>query len=75
VFCTQNQGKYWDLYTEMFSGLEHRPPMALRCVHGSICKAYEAKLPHADNHLDAEPSAPIGPSGAAAATRPSAFSS
>jgi type VI secretion system protein len=45
VFGTQNKGKYWDLYTEMFSGLAHRPADGFPHVFTeSFAKAYEAKI-------------------------------
>jgi type VI secretion system protein len=45
VFGTQNKGKYWDLYTEMFSGLAHRPADGFPHVFTeAFAKAYEAKI-------------------------------
>jgi predicted component of type VI protein secretion system len=44
VFGTQNKGKYWDLYTEMFSGLAQRPADGFPHVFTeAFAKAYEAK--------------------------------
>jgi type VI secretion system protein len=45
VFGTQNKGKYWDLYTEMFPGLAQRPTDGFPHVFTeTFAKAYEAKL-------------------------------
>ena len=45
VFGTQNKGKYWDLYAEMFPGLAHRPPDGFPHVFTeAFAKSYEAKL-------------------------------
>jgi len=45
VFGTQNKGKYWDLYTEMFSGLANRTADGFPHVFTeAFAKAYEAKL-------------------------------
>ena len=45
VFGTQNKGKYWDLYAEMFPGLAHRPADGFPHVFTeAFAKAYEAKL-------------------------------
>jgi type VI secretion system protein len=45
VFGTQNKGKYWDLYAEMFSGLAHRPADGFPHVFTeAFAKAYEAKI-------------------------------
>jgi type VI secretion system protein len=45
VFGTQNKGKYWDLYTEMFSGLAQRTADGFPHVFTeAFAKAYEAKL-------------------------------
>jgi type VI secretion system protein len=45
VFGTQNKGKYWDLYAEMFPGLAHRPADGFPHVFTeAFTKAYEAKL-------------------------------
>jgi type VI secretion system protein len=45
VFGTQNKGKYWDLYAEMFSGLAQRPPDGFpHLFTEAFAKAYEAKL-------------------------------
>ena len=45
VFGTQNKGKYWELYSEMFAGLSQRPadgfPHLFVETYG---RAYEAKL-------------------------------
>ncbi len=45
VFGTQNKGKYWDLYAEMFSGLAHRSADGFPHVFTeAFAKAYEAKI-------------------------------
>jgi type VI secretion system protein len=45
VFGTQNKGKYWDLYSEMFAGLAQRPADGFPHVFTeAFAKAYEAKL-------------------------------
>jgi type VI secretion system protein len=45
VFGTQNKGKYWDLYAEMFPGLTQRPADGFPHVFTeTFAKAYEAKL-------------------------------
>jgi type VI secretion system protein len=45
VFGSQNKGKYWDLYTEMFAGLAQRPADGFPHVYTeAFAKAYEAKL-------------------------------
>jgi type VI secretion system protein len=45
VFGSQNKGKYWDLYSEMFAGLTQRPADGFPHVYTeSFAKAYEAKL-------------------------------
>jgi type VI secretion system FHA domain protein len=45
VFGTQNKGKYWDLYAEMFSGLAQRPADGFpHLFTEAFAKAYEAKL-------------------------------
>jgi type VI secretion system FHA domain protein len=45
VFGTQNKGKYWDLYAEMFSGLAQRPADGFPHVFTeAFAKAYEAKI-------------------------------
>jgi type VI secretion system FHA domain protein len=45
VFGTQNKGKYWDLYAEMFGGLSARPADGFPHVFTeAFAKAYEAKL-------------------------------
>jgi type VI secretion system protein len=45
VFGTQNKGKYWDLYAEMFSGLAQRPADGFPHVFTeTFAKAYEAKI-------------------------------
>jgi type VI secretion system protein len=45
VFGTQNKGKYWDLYAEMFSGLAMRPADGFpHLFTEAFAKAYEAKL-------------------------------
>jgi type VI secretion system protein len=45
VFGTQNKGKYWDLYSEMFAGLAQRAPDGFPHVYTeAFAKAYETKL-------------------------------
>ena len=45
VFGTQNKGKYWDLYAEMFSGLAQRPADGFPHVFTeAFAKAFEAKI-------------------------------
>ena len=45
MFGTQNKGKYWDLYAEMFSGLAQRPADGFPHVFTeAFAKAYEAKI-------------------------------
>jgi type VI secretion system protein len=45
VFGTQNKGKYWELYSEMFAGLAQRPADGFPHVFTeAFAKAYEAKL-------------------------------
>ncbi len=45
VFGTQNKGKYWELYTEMFTGLAQRPAEGFpHLFTEAFAKAYEAKL-------------------------------
>ena len=45
VFGTQNKGKYWDLYAEMFSGLAQRPADGFpHLFTETFAKAYEAKI-------------------------------
>jgi len=45
VFGTQNKGKYWDLYAEMFPGLAQRPADGFPHVFTeAFAKAYEAKI-------------------------------
>jgi type VI secretion system FHA domain protein len=45
VFSSQNKGKYWDLYTELFAGLSQRSPDGFPHVYTeAFAKAYEAKL-------------------------------
>jgi type VI secretion system protein len=45
VFGSQNKAKYWDLYTEMFSGLAQRPADGFPHVFTeTFAKTYEAKL-------------------------------
>jgi type VI secretion system protein len=45
VFGSQNKGKYWDLYTEMFAGLSQRPADGFPHVFTeAFAKAYELKL-------------------------------
>jgi type VI secretion system protein len=45
VFGTQNKGKYWDLYSEMFSGLAQRPADGFpHLFTETFAKAYEAKV-------------------------------
>jgi type VI secretion system protein len=45
VFGTQNKGKYWDLYAEMFPGLAQRPADGFPHVFTeAFAKAYDAKI-------------------------------
>lgn len=45
VFGSQNKGKYWELYTEMFTGLSQRSPDGFPHVYNeAFVKAFEAKL-------------------------------
>jgi type VI secretion system protein len=45
VFGTQNKGKYWDLYSEMFTGLSQRPADGFPHLFvEAFAKSYEAKL-------------------------------
>jgi type VI secretion system protein ImpI/type VI secretion system protein len=45
VFGTQNKGKYWDLYAEMFSGMAQRPSDGYpHLFTETFAKTYEAKL-------------------------------
>jgi type VI secretion system FHA domain protein len=45
VFGSQNKAKYWDLYTEMFSGLAQRPADGFpHAFTETFAKTYEAKL-------------------------------
>jgi type VI secretion system protein len=45
VFGSQNKAKYWELYTEMFTGLAQRPPDGFPHVFTeTFAKAYEAKV-------------------------------
>jgi type VI secretion system protein len=45
VFGSQNKGKYWDLYSEMYAGLTQRPPDGFPHAYTeAFTKAYEAKL-------------------------------
>ena len=45
VFGSNNKGKYWDLYAEMFGGLAQRPPDGFPHLFAeTFSKAYEAKL-------------------------------
>jgi type VI secretion system protein len=45
VFGSQNKGKYWDLYGEMFAGLSQRPADGFPHVFTeAFAKAYETKL-------------------------------
>ena len=45
VFGSQNKGKYWDLYSEMFAGLTQRPADGFPHAYTeTFVKAYEAKL-------------------------------
>jgi type VI secretion system FHA domain protein len=45
VFGAQNKSKYWDLYTELFSGLAQRPPDGYPHLFiETFAKAYAAKL-------------------------------
>jgi type VI secretion system protein len=45
VFKTQNKGRYWDLYSEMFAGLSQRPADGFpHLFTEAFAKAFEAKL-------------------------------
>jgi type VI secretion system protein len=45
VFGTQNKGKYWDLYSEMYPGLAQRPADGFpHLFTETFAKAYEAKV-------------------------------
>jgi len=45
VFGAQNKAKYWDLYTEMYSGLAQRPPDGFPHLFvETFAKAFEARL-------------------------------
>lgn len=45
VFGSQNKGKYWDLYSELFAGLSQRPADGFPHVFTeAFAKAYETKL-------------------------------
>ena len=45
VFGTQNKGKYWELYSEMYSGLAQRPADGFpHLFTETFAKAFEAKL-------------------------------
>jgi type VI secretion system protein len=45
VFGTQNKGRYWDLYAELFSGLVQRPADGFpHLFTEAFAKAFEAKL-------------------------------
>jgi type VI secretion system FHA domain protein len=45
VFGSQNKGKYWDLYSEMFAGLVQRPADGFpHLFTETFAKAFEAKL-------------------------------
>jgi type VI secretion system FHA domain protein len=45
VFGAQNKSRYWDLYTELFSGLVQRPPDGFPHLFiEAFAKAYEAKV-------------------------------
>src|SRR5450631_2052810 len=45
VFGAQNKGKYWDLYSEMFTGLSQRPADGFPHLFvEAFAKSYEAKL-------------------------------
>jgi type VI secretion system FHA domain protein len=45
VFGSQNKGKYWDLYAEMFAGFTQRPTDGFPHAYTeTFAKAYEAKL-------------------------------
>ena len=45
VFGTQNKGKYWDLYAEMFGGLAQRPADGFPHLFvEAFAKAFEARL-------------------------------
>ena len=66
VFGTQNKGKYWDLYSEMFAGLAQRPADGFPHVFTeAFAKAYEAKLraltPARRSGFTGEQAEPSGP--------------
>jgi len=45
VFGSQNKGKYWDLYSELFAGLVQRPADGFpHLFTETFAKAFEAKL-------------------------------
>jgi type VI secretion system protein len=45
VFKTQNKGRYWDLYSEMFAGLSQRPADGFpHLFTEAFAKAFEAKM-------------------------------
>jgi type VI secretion system protein ImpI/type VI secretion system protein len=45
VFGTQNKGKYWDLYAEMFAGLAQRPADGFPHLYvETFARAFEARL-------------------------------
>jgi type VI secretion system protein len=70
VFGTQNKGKYWDLYGEMFSGLAQRPADGFpHLFTEAFAKEYEAKLrtliPPRRSTFGADRNEPIEPDGKA----------
>jgi type VI secretion system protein ImpI/type VI secretion system protein len=70
VFGTQNKGKYWDLYAEMFSGLAQRPADGFpHLFTEAFAKEYEAKLrtliPPRRSTFGADRNEPIEPDGKA----------
>jgi type VI secretion system protein len=45
VFGTQNKGKYWELYAEMYAGLAQRPADGFpHLFTETFARAFEAKL-------------------------------
>ncbi len=70
VFGTQNKGKYWDLYGEMFAGLAQRPADGFpHLFTEAFAKAYEAKLrtliPPRRSTFGADRNEPVEPDGKA----------
>jgi type VI secretion system protein len=70
VFGTQNKGKYWELYSEMFAGLAQRPADGFpHLFNEAFAKEYEAKLrsliPPRRSTFGADRNEPIEPDGKA----------